>query len=76
MIWLKHWLTESDNTTFDPTKAMGIYAFLHYHLVSGWQFFHDHVAFDPTGYGTGIGALFATLGVLFGLKKETPKDGQ
>ena len=71
MNWLKHWLTESDNQTFDPSKAMGIYAFLHYHAISGWQVLHQGATFDPVAYGTGIGALFTTLGVLFGLKKES-----
>ena len=72
MTLLKHCFTESDNSTFDASKMMGAYAFIHYHVISGWQFFHDHVAFNGTEYGTGLGALFATLGVLLGLKKETP----
>lgn len=68
---LKLLFTEADNKTWCISKMMGFYAFLHYHVISAWEVLHVGTAFDPTAYGTGLGALFATLGVLLGLKKET-----
>lgn len=67
---IKHWFTEKDNKTWDMSKAMGAYAFIHFHAMVGYTTYMSHV-FDMQQYGIGVGALFTTLGVLFGLKKDS-----
>lgn len=64
--------TEADNKTWCVSKMMGAYAFLHYHAISAWEVLHQGAVFDPQAYGLGLGSVFATLGVLLGLKKDTP----
>lgn len=67
-------ITEPDNKTPCAAKLMGIGSFFSFHGLLGWDVFYNHIAFNPTGYAAGISGLFATLGVLLGLKKDTPKE--
>ena len=69
MLLIKHWFTEKDNQTWDLAKAMGAYAFVHYHAMNSWNVYHG-VVFNPQEYATGLGILLTTLGVLLGLKKD------
>lgn len=68
---IKHWFTESDNQTWDLSKAMGAFSFVFFHSAVGYSTYLSHT-FDMQQYGVGVGALFTTLGVLLGLKKESP----
>lgn len=70
--FLKLAFTEVDNTTWCVSKMMGVYAFLHYHAISAWEVFHQGAMFNPEAYGLGLAGLLGSLGVLLGLKKETP----
>lgn len=71
--FLKHWLTEPDNTTWCPVRAIAILGSFQY-LVLGIASYVQHATFDPQNYAIGFGALLGGVGVALGLKKDTPKQ--
>jgi hypothetical protein len=71
--FLKHWLTEPDNATFCPVRALAILGVLQYLGMSGLHYYQHHI-FDPQAYAVGFGALIGGVGVALGLKKDTPKQ--
>lgn len=71
--FVKHWLTEPDNTTFCPVRCAAILGVLHYFGTSTAAYI-QHGTFDPQAWAIGFGALLAGVGAALGLKKDTPKE--
>lgn len=65
-------ITEPDNKTFCPVRALAILGSLQY-LGLAIAHYVQHAVFDPQGYAVGFGALLGGVGVALGLKKDTPK---
>lgn len=71
---VKELFTEPDGQTHDIARYLAAAAIAHSLFLSGWDVVVNHAHFDMQNYGTGMGVLFAGLGVLLGLKKDTPAD--
>lgn len=65
--WFLNLVTEADNSTHSLPRWMGLGAFGYFHAMTLANVFHLHQAFDMTAYGTGLGALMATVGVMIKL---------
>lgn len=68
---IKEWLTESDNETFDMTKALASLSILAGIALAVVSVVWKGAPLNMQDYGIGMGALFGGLGVALGLKKET-----
>lgn len=68
---VKEWLTESDNETFDVTKALAALSILAGIVLAVVSVVWKDAPLNMQDYGIGMGALFGGLGVALGLKKET-----
>ena len=68
---VKEWLTESDNETFDMTKALAALSILAGIVLAAVSVVWKDAPLNMQDYGIGMGALFGGLGVALGLKKET-----
>lgn len=67
---IRNWFTEPDNKTWCLPRALAALSILTLIVAQLYASYHSHT-FDPTSFGTGIGAAFAGVGVALGLKKET-----
>jgi len=71
--FLKHILTEPDNSTFCPVRLVALLGSLQYLALSAAGYI-QHATFDPQAYAIGLGALLGGVGVALGLKKDSKKD--
>lgn len=66
---VKQMVTESDNLTHDLFKWIALGGFFTFNANQGYAIYKG-MAFDPQGYGIGMGALLGGIGIALGLKKE------
>ena len=67
-----HLFTEPNNQTFCPVRFIGILGSLQGLGMHAYAIFIQHAAFDLQGFGLGLGATIAALGVALGMKKDSP----
>ena len=67
---LKQLLTEVDNHTYDLVKILAILSVFVGLGLMVFAVVYQEQAFNFQDFGTGIGLLFAGVGVALGLKKE------
>jgi hypothetical protein len=67
---IKHMFTESDNKTFDVTKALAALTIVTGIALAIVSVVWKNAPLNMQDYGTGMGLLFAGLGVALGMKKE------
>lgn len=71
--FLKSLLTEIDGESFDVAKLLASISILAGIAFAGYDLYkHPDSKFDMQNYGTGIGLLFAGVGVALNMKKDTP----
>jgi hypothetical protein len=68
---LKHMFTEQDNETFDVTKALAAFVIIAGVALTFVSVLVKDLPVSLQDYGTGMGLLFAGLGVALGMKKES-----
>ena len=68
---IKEWFTETDNQTFDITKALAALSILSGIVLAIVSVVWKDAPLNMQDYGIGMGALFGGLGVALGMKKET-----
>lgn len=77
MDWIRKQLrdifTEPDNQTVCVVRLAGIGGFLYGIGAHAYQVFWLHTPFDFLGFGGGLSALIAALGVALGMKKDSPQ---
>jgi hypothetical protein len=71
---IKEWFTETDNQTFDITKALAALSILSGIALAIVRVVWKDAPLNMQDYGIGMGALFGGLGVALGMKKETKVD--
>jgi hypothetical protein len=71
--FLKHILTEPDNSTFCPARLVALAGSFQY-LGLNIAHYIQHGIFDPQAFAVGFGALLAGTGVALGLKKDSPQN--
>lgn len=64
--------TEADNHTFDLAKILALIAIVDGLALATYAVVVKGIMFNFQDFGTGVGILFAGLGVVLGFKKETP----
>lgn len=69
--YLRHWLTESDNTTHDLYRVLSLVAILTGLGLSVYTVVVKNQPFDIQTFGIGVGTLFAGCGAALALKPET-----
>ena len=69
MKFLIELMTEADNTTPCIFRVLSLLVILFFLGESVYSLVVDHKPFDPQGFGVGIGATLAGVGVALGLKK-------
>jgi hypothetical protein len=69
--FLKDMFTEKDNKTFDVTKALAALTIVTGIALAIVSVVWKNAPLNMQDYGTGMGLLFAGLGVALGMKKET-----
>lgn len=69
--FLSDLFTESDNNTFDLAKVLALLAIIDGLGLASYEVIVKGSAFNFQDFGTGVGLLFAGLGVVLGFKKET-----
>ena len=69
--WLKELFTEADNKTADLSKVLALLAILDGLYLATYEVVVKGAAFSFQDFGTGVGLLFAGLGVVLGFKKES-----
>ena len=73
--WLKELFTEADNRTADLSKILALLAIVDGLYLATYEVIVKGAAFSFQDFGTGVGILFAGIGVVLGFKKETKDDG-
>ena len=68
---LEHLLTEVDNHTFDLVKILALVSVIIGLSLMAYAVIKQGQAFSFQDFGTGVGLLFAGVGVALGLKKES-----
>ena len=69
--WLIQLFTEADNKTADLTKVLAMPAIVDGLALASYAVVVQKAAFSFQDFGTGVGILFAGLGVVLGFKKES-----
>ena len=69
--FLKQLLTEVDNHTYDLVKILAILSVIVGLGLMAYAVIRQNQPFSFQDFGTGVGLLFAGVGVALGLKKET-----
>jgi hypothetical protein len=67
--WLKQIITEANNEIVDVKRLIGIGLAGQFAFLSTNAVVFNHQAFDPVGYGTGMAAVVAGVGVAIGVGK-------
>ena len=65
-------LTEVDNHTYDLVKILALISVIVGLGLMAYAVIRQNQPFSFQDFGTGVGLLFAGVGVALGLKKETP----
>ena len=66
-------LTESDNNTHCSVRWLAVIGFLAGVIFTGWSVYHSN-EFDILNYGTGLGAMLASVGVALKFKPDSPNS--
>lgn len=66
-----HLLTGRDNETLDIGRVLWVAGVLWFMLIGGWAVIGKGQAFDPSGYGTGLGIVLAAGGIGVAAKAKT-----
>ena len=69
--FLKDLFTEADNHTFDLAKILALIAIIDGLALATYAVVVKGAVFNFQDFGTGVGILFAGLGVVLGFKKES-----
>ncbi len=72
MKFLKDWLTECDNETFDPIRMLAVAGVLEYLILSAYTTIRTG-AFDAQSFGLGLGSVLIAAGAAVGIKAKTEK---
>lgn len=69
---LEQLLTEVDNHTYDLVKILALISVIVGLGLMAYAVIRQNQPFSFQDFGTGVGLLFAGVGVALGLKKDTP----
>ena len=72
--WLVELFTESNNKTADLSKILALLAIVDGLYLATYDVVMRGAVFSFQDFGTGVGILFAGIGVVLGFKKETKDD--
>ena len=73
--YVRHWLTESDNTTHDLYRVLSLLAILTGLGLTIYSVVAKGQPFDIQTFGIGIGTLFTGCGAALIMKPETKAKG-
>jgi hypothetical protein len=73
-VWLNSLFTHRDNVTPDLGRYLAAFTVLEYLFLAAWAVMYNKVAFDMQSFGTGAAAVFASLGIYFGIRGRQDAD--